>query len=143
MEREKAKEIATLVEKHWAKYPKGGGIDSMYFVQEIFQKYQLTDPEWEEVLKECDQRTNKIKRNSLLSIPIVSLILTILSFLVMAYTSIFILVSLFNVYSLPSQILFPNGTYLEREQFVNIVNILIVGLGFFLMYVTANRKTSN
>lgn len=140
MEREKIKEIATLVENHWAKYPKGGGIDSMYFVQEIFQKYKLTDPEWEEVLKECNQKTDKIKRNSLLSKPIGSLVLTILSFLVMGYTSIFFLVSLFYVYSLPSQLLFPNGTYSEREQFVDIVNIVIVGFGLFLMYVTAKKN---
>lgn len=140
MNKDRIKKIATLVEKHWEDYPKGGGINSMYFVQEIFQKYKLTDPEWEEVLKECNQRAEKAKRNSWLSIPSGSLVLTILSFLAMGYTSIFFLVSLFYVYTLPSQILFPEGTYIEREQLVNNLNLVVLGLGFLSIYIFTSRK---
>lgn len=140
MERRKIKEITTIVEKHWAKYPKA---DNTIFHLDILQRYRLTDADWEEVMKEYNRRTDQIKKKFWFSKHIIDPFLTFLSYAIMVYTSIFVLVSLFNVFSLPSQILFPNGTYSEREQLVNIVNIVIVGLGFFLMYVAADRKTAN
>ena len=69
--------------------------------------------------------------------------LTLLSYLLMVYTSLFLLISLFNVYSLPSQLLFPNGTYSEREQLVNMLNIIIVVIGLLLMYFHAKKKRNN
>ncbi len=140
MEREKIKEITTIVEKHWAKYPKA---DNTIFYLDILQKYKLTDEDWEEVMKEYNRRTSKIKKELWISKHIIDPFLTFLSYVVMGYTSIFILVSLQNVFSLPSQILFPNGTYSDREQLVNIANMIIVGVGLFLIYITANRKRNH
>jgi uncharacterized protein YhhL (DUF1145 family) len=139
MEKEKIKEITTLVEKQWEKYPKA---DNTIFYLDILQRYKLTDADWEEVMKEYNRRTDKMKRKLWISKNLINPLLNLLSYAVMIYTSLFVLISFFNIYTLPSQVLFPNGTYPEREQFVNGANLAIVIIGLFVMstYVDDRNK---
>ena len=137
MERDKIKEITNLVEKHWAKYPKA---DHTIFYLDILQKYKLTDADWEEVMEEYNRRTDQMKKKFWISKHIIDPLLIIIGYLAIAYTSLFLLFSLSQVYTLPSQILFPEGTYMEREQLVNNLNLVLLGLGFFSIYILTDKK---
>jgi hypothetical protein len=67
-------------------------------------------------------------------------LLTVLGYLSIVYTSLFLILGLSRVYSLPSDILFPEGTFVERGQLVNNLNLVIIGIGFISLYVLSSRK---
>lgn len=137
MEKERLNEITTLVERHWEKHPKGNHRD---FYLDLIQNYGLTDDDWEEVIKEYNRRTDKIERRFWFKKNIIDPLLTILGYLLITYTSLFLTLSLTHLYTLPSQILFPEGTYIEREQLVNNLNLVLLGLGFLSIYILNGRK---
>lgn len=137
MRKERLDEITTLVENHWAKYPKA---DNRIFYLDLIQKYGISDADWEEVMEEYDRRTIKMEKKFWFLKNIIDPFFKIFGYLVIAYTSLFLLFSLSQVYTLPSQILFPEGTYMEREQLVNNLNLVLLGLGFFSIYILTDKN---
>ncbi len=140
MNKERIREIATLVEKHWAKYTKRNHYEDRVFLTKILQEYKLTDEEWDEVMQECNRRTDKMGRKLWITQYIVYPLGNFLGYGIIIYTCLFFLVSLSYIYSLPSQILFPDGTYPERESLVNGANIIILCIGILLIYTFEKKR---
>lgn len=140
MEKEKINEIATLVEKQWEKKYPEGSLEDKRFLTEILLKYNLSDDDWNIVLSECNRRTGILEKKFWISKYLIDPILAFLSYVVMIYTFLYIFVGLIYLYSLPSKIIFPNGTYAEKEGFVNGLSIVIVILGLFLFWNRMENK---
>jgi hypothetical protein len=137
MEKKRLDEITTLVENYTAK---SSNTDNRSFYLSLIQEYGLSDADWEEVMKEYEKRTSKIERKLWLFKYVLDPLLTVLGYLSIVYTSLFLILGLSRVYSLPSDILFPEGTFVERGQLVNNLNLVIIGIGFISLYVLSSRK---
>lgn len=142
MGKEKINEIATLVEKQMEHIPQNH-YENRIFLNDLLRKYNLSDEDWKIIMNECNKRTEKMEKKLEVELffdkYITKPLLKILYYIVIVYTQIFITISILNIYSTPSRILFPYGTYPEREQVINFINIMVVGLGIFLLLKKAKK----